>query len=242
MSKRDEAIALFERALALNPDFAQARALLSYMLTLPILGDTGNGPQPSGSVQLQSDLARAKKEARRSLEIDDRIPYAWVALARKYNFQGQPKDGLRAIQNALDLNPLQPVVLFVMADCLWSDGRPEEAIEACDRCIVLGPSSVFYSLVLSIKSCALIALKRYEDAVHCSQDAQARLKDSAYPFFGEICALGYLGRSEEAANAIQRAQRTIPGFNAALFEYLQPTADQRMKSCITDGFQRAGLA
>lgn len=242
LSMRGKAIAFFERAIDLNPDFALARAVMSYVLTIPSLVVSKGELQPADPLQIQTDLDRAEKEALQSLQIDDRYPYAWVSLARRQNFLGNPKYGLRTLQNAVDLNPFQPVTLFVMGECFLSDGQPEEAVQACDKCIALGPSSVFYSLAMALKSCALVTLQSYEEAVQFSRDAQASPGGSANVYFGEICALGYLDRTDDAAEVIGRAQRTIPGFCAALFDRIYPINDNQTKEQMHEGFKRAGLA
>lgn len=242
LSKRGEAIAFFERAIAQNANFALARAVLSYALTIPRLVHTDDGRLAVDPLQRQADLKRAEKEALLSLEIDDRYPYAWVTLARKHIALGNPKDGLRAVQKAIDLNPFQPVALFVLAECLLSDGQAEEAIHACDRCIALGPSSVFHSLSMALKSCALIALEQHEDAVRFSREAQASSTGSPYLFFGEICALGHLGREDDASHAIRRAQITNPGFEVSLFEQLYQIRDKATVAKMREGFEHASLS
>ena len=241
LSRRDEAIAFFERAIAQNPNFALAQAVLSYALTIPRLALTDGGRLVVDPLQRQADLERAEKEALLSLEIDDRYPYAWVTLARKHIALGNPKDGLRAVQKAIDLNLYQPVALFVLAECLWSDGQAEEAIHACDRCVALGPSSVFYSLSMALKSCALIVLEQHEDAVRVSRDAQASSTGSPYLFFGEICALGHLGQKDEASDAIRRAQIANPGFDLGLFEQLYQISDKETVAQMREGFKNASL-
>lgn len=242
LRNRNDAIGYFERAVALNPDFGLARALLAYVLTLPVLETDEDGLQAVDLEQMEADLDRAESEAHGSLETDDRFPYAWVSLARVHNIRRNPKDGLRSVQNAIDLNPFQPVALFVMGECYLSNGQPEQAIEFCDKCLALGASSVFYPLALSMKACALVALKQYEDAIACSREAQARSASIAASFFGEISALGHLGHQEHASAAIKRAKSRNEGFSADLFDRLFRISNEQVLEHLHLGLRRADLA
>ena len=117
----------------------------------------------------------------------------------------------------------------------------EDAIAPFDEYIGLGPTGVFYWLALSTKACALTAMGCHEQAITCSQDAQARSASARFSFFGEICALGHLGRKDEASDVVRRAERTNPGSCAALFDALLSVGDDRVARHMHEGFQRAGL-
>lgn len=241
LTARAEAISYFQRAIELNPEFALARALLSLALNMPGVVFGADGLQTAVASASGDDLERAEKEALLSLELDPRYAYAWASLARTYVSLGRPDDGIGAARSAIKLNPYLPAALFIMGECLWSNGQPEEAVEACDKCIELGPSSVFYWLAMSTKACALSALQRQEEAIACSRDAQAHSASSVFSFFGEICALGHLKRKEDAATVINRAQRANIGFCAELFDCLYTISDQAILEHMHEGFRLAGL-
>lgn len=241
LDARDAAIGFFERALDLEPEFALARALLSFALNMPNVALTEEGYRPASPDIVRAGLERAEEEARLSLEQEPRYAYAWASLARTYTSLGRPEEGIGAALSAIELNPFLPVARYVLSQCYWSSGQLEEALDATDACIEVGPSGAFYWLSICAKACVLAALERHEEAVACSRDAQARSASSVYAFFGEICALGYLDRREEASDAIGRAERANPGFCLALFECLFPTSDEKVARYMQDGLIRAGL-
>lgn len=241
LAARNDAIRFFERAVELNPNFALARALMSFALNAPNLIQDGGRLRSVDPDRVEADLARAEQEALRSLEQDPRFGYAWASLGRTYNSLGRPDEGIGATQTALELNPFLPSARYVMVMCHWSSGDLEDVLAASDTCIELGPSSVFHWMAMSAKAYALAALERYEEAVHCSRQAQARSAASVYSFFGEICALGYLGRQDAAADVIQHAKRINAGFDAALFGHLYPTINDDLRDRMNTGFRLAGL-
>jgi adenylate cyclase len=95
-----EARALLDQAVALEPKFATAQALLSVTYSWEVQLGSGGSPQDK--------LALALETARRAVELDPRDPMAHTALAFALNMSGDARNGLASAQRAVDLNPSSP--------------------------------------------------------------------------------------------------------------------------------------
>lgn len=158
--------ALFQQAVALDPDSATAWGLLAYSLTARV----GDGPS-----DLTGDAAvAAERDARRALELDPREPSALLTLtlvesdmldlvAREDRYRqvlavdprhtlamralgqllhgvGRCRDALAIAERAVAIEPLAPDHQFRRALRLWVLGDVAAADRVIDRALELWPS------------------------------------------------------------------------------------------------------
>lgn len=127
------AIELYERALALDPDYAAAHAAIADAYRL--LGAPGWEVERPLTL-----LTRAKAAAERALALDPRSPEARAVLAMiRFNFDWDLGGAEREIQAALAINPSFAQAHQYYSGILMTMGRMDAAIDAARRAVELDP-------------------------------------------------------------------------------------------------------
>ncbi len=232
-AERDTALAFFRRAIELDPTFASAYAGLGYALYVYII--LGASPDR------QADLERAFEASQTAVRLDEQNPFAWVALTRGYLLRGEHEAAITAADTAISLNPNFALAHFGRAHALWHSGRPAEAIASHDEAMRLCPLDPLMWAYLASKAIALVMLERFDDAIEVSQRSQRQANSAVFSHLAEISALGHLGRSEEAQDAIARARAKKPDVSIAWVDEALPITDARCREIFHDGLRKAGL-
>jgi TolB-like protein len=111
-----EAIAQYEKAIDLDPNFALAHAWLGYSIVRNIT--------PFG-LSLVEETNRAEPYILKSLELDDRLSDGYVALGRLRHEQRAYEASERAYKKAIELNSNNSEAYVAYADAKWEQmGRP----------------------------------------------------------------------------------------------------------------------
>jgi len=182
-----------EKAIAKDPNFADAHALLaSALLEQAIL--TLTDPRPT--------MAKARAEAQKALTLDDSLGEAHVAQglilgAFDYDLKGQERE----LRRAIELSPSDSRPHVWLAQVL-SISNPKEGVEAAARALALDPVTPNVNLMLGW---SLYYADRYDESL-----AQLRkvleLDSRTYFAHAEIAwNLAALGRHAEAVQSVARA-------------------------------------
>ena len=184
------ALAEFEQALQLDPDYATAHAGLAS--TYLQLGSTAMGRQ----LQADEAMPRARRSAERALAIDDSLAEAWAVLGRvkmeyDWDWHGAEAD----LAHAVALNPSSVEALATYGQFLSAMGRHDEAIENMDRAKRLDPRRLetlqFFGMVYWMAGEAERALGAFSDALAVGPH-------SLRGHMGRIAILDQIGRHDEA--------------------------------------------
>jgi tetratricopeptide (TPR) repeat protein len=199
-----EARHMFEKALALDPQYAEACAFLSFTYWIDWTFRWNADPQT---------LERALGFAQQAVALDDSLPRAHLslswALAQKQQLEQAIAEGERAI--ALDPNNADSYAH--LAETLLLAGRPEDALRAVERAVRLNPRYPFwYAFFLGW---AYSSTGRYAEAIAAQQEALSRNPDFL-PALG-ILTVSYLGQwiaqqspaSQTLEEALAAAQRAL---------------------------------
>ncbi|MGH8235067.1 MAG: tetratricopeptide repeat protein [Rhodanobacteraceae bacterium] len=159
------AVAAFQNAVKIDPDYAQAWGALAEAEMI----------QPEYQADVSTDVAyaRAKAAAERALAIDPNIASAYVALSVVYGNQWAKRD--QALQRALQLAPGDAEVVFQHAYFLLLTGNLEAALREMDHALRLNPLS---PIIAAERVETLFYLHRYDDALR-----QADATIDAHPDF-----------------------------------------------------------
>jgi tetratricopeptide (TPR) repeat protein len=231
--ERDSALAFFRRAIELDPMFAAAHAGLGYALYVYVI--LGASPDR------KDDLARAFEASQTAVRLDEHDPFAWVALARSHILRGEHEAAIAASDTAISLNPNFALAHFGRAHALWHSGRPGEAIASHDEALRLCPLDPMMWAYLASKAIALEMLGRYEEAIALSRKSQRQANSAIFSHLAEISALGQLGRSQEARDAIRRAREKKPDVSIAYVDEALPIADPPCREIFLGGLRKAGI-
>jgi TolB-like protein/Tfp pilus assembly protein PilF len=135
----DRAAMLFERAVALDPDYARAH------LELGIAYATKADYLARGELRGQ-----AVASLRRALDLQPDLVRAWRELGSVLISMGQEGDGFEALRRALTIDPADAGALGAMGRALFI-GRAqfEEAMAWYERALTVNPKAGWYALQLA---------------------------------------------------------------------------------------------
>ncbi|MBE9554412.1 MAG: hypothetical protein IMF05_13190, partial [Proteobacteria bacterium] len=230
---RDTCLGFFRRAIELDPTFSSAHAGLGYALYIYII--LGVSPDRV------ADLKEAFEVSQTAVRLDEHDPFAWVALTRGYLLRGEHDAAIGAADTAISLNPNFALAHFGRAHACWHSGRPGEAIASHDEAMRLSPHDPMMAVYMASKAIALLMMGEHEKAIDMSRGSQRRANAAIFSHLAEISALGQLGRSEEASDAIKRAREKKPDLSVGYVDKALPITDQRCRDIFLGGLRKAGL-
>jgi TolB-like protein/Flp pilus assembly protein TadD len=195
------AIASYQQAINLDPDYARAYEGLARVYTM--LGGAG----PFHLLPPREAYPLAKAAVTKALELDDRLPQAHTTLGLvRSNHEWDWAGAERAFKRALELNPNEPDSHAWYAFHLWLMDRFDEGIACARTASALDPLMPLYeSQIGFIQYCA----RRYDEALQNQQQVLEKYPDFYHALW--IIGMTYvaLGRYPEAEAAFQKVQAVI---------------------------------
>ncbi|MCM2311173.1 MAG: tetratricopeptide repeat protein [Steroidobacteraceae bacterium] len=147
-----EAAALFQSAIALDPDFAQAHAGLASALAIKGVWRIDMTP---------ADVRAAIAASERALALEPYMPDAHLARAWLMSMQGRGEEAARDFDEAIRLNPTSHNSYYLYGRHCFSAGQMEKAVGLYRKAIELEPDD-FQSLAMLVS--ALQKLGRHDEA------------------------------------------------------------------------------
>ncbi len=181
----NEARKAAEKAIALDPNLAEAHASLGLVL-----------------LEEEDDLSPAEQAFRKAIDLNPSYAPAHHWLANVLFSAGRTEEALQEIMKGLQLDPLSPTIATVAGDTLYHVGRYDEAIAQWRRALELAPGFAR----------ARISLAHAHEAVGDWELAETELKQAiatdpdgsqARAEYGEH--LLRVGRTEEALTELRTA-------------------------------------
>jgi tetratricopeptide (TPR) repeat protein len=147
---------------------------------------------------LDRDPSGDEAELKRALEIDPNSGTAHLFMALLKAARGDPKEGIRQIQEAERSDPLAPVICsFAVAIYLGAD-RIEDAVEAGKRTLQIDPNYVYFDPALAD---AYREKGDFEKAIALYEKAQAT---THLPSAGLAITYAKTGRREDARRPLDQ--------------------------------------
>lgn len=194
LGRYPEAIDSLSRALALRPDFAEARVCRA--MTLARTGQSRDA---------LADLDRAL-----ALGIDD--AHVHVTRASVMIDLGMPVDAIASCRRALQRQPSFPEAHVNLGAALYLSGDHAAAAEACRTAVKLAPDSASAHACLG---CSLLELQRLDEALLSLTKAVELAPGHATAHNARALCLMDLDRPAEALASCQRAIDAQPRRGAA---------------------------
>jgi TolB-like protein/Tfp pilus assembly protein PilF len=218
----EEAIMVLEQAVARDPAYAPAWAMLSQAYRVILFFDpaTRTAPVEEARRFVQSNLDKAEMAARKAIELDPRHAGGYAALAQVQAPRGRWAEADDLFQQALKLDSNDPEALFRYGVVLAYVGRIKDSVRVMERLRTLEPfvpiynANVAYIMKLNGQSEAGIALLesvptdtpgRYYRAV---QLAEAYAEAGRFAEAGDLL-MAVRGAPQVSTESLEAAARLI---------------------------------
>jgi adenylate cyclase len=200
-----KAILMFEKAVALDPGFAAAYALLAQAHLRDWITFWEEIPEQS--------YRRVWANARKSVELDDTDSVTQASIGYAYLFKGDHDQAYVHLNRALELNPGDTDALIFMSRFEMLTGKPELAIERIAEANRYNPFGKYnWSL-----GTAYYAIHRYDEAklklqaIHSPAEIMLVWMAAVYAQVGDI-----ENASDLAAKFVANAQEKLNALDAPL--------------------------
>ncbi|HKA52396.1 MAG TPA: tetratricopeptide repeat protein, partial [Candidatus Binatia bacterium] len=195
---------LWEKAVALDPQYAEAYSWLSWTYWREASARWSTDPQT---------LERALTLAQQALALDDSLPRAHAVLGFVYLLQQQYDQAIAESERAITLDPNNAELYSMRAFVLTSAGRPEAALKMMERAMRLNPR--YPPPYLFQSGWAYSATGRYAEAVATLKELISRSPNFLYAHFLLAASYVFQWASQQSADtqtltqAVEVAQRTL---------------------------------
>src|SRR6516164_160723 len=207
-SAEDNALAekFFQLAIDLDPIFAGGyKGLAAALNRAGALFQTRN---------LEEAQSAEEALARRAVTLDGGDAEARSRLAIALNWRGDHQGAQAEAERALAISPNLADAHGALGVVLTWSGRPKEGLAALKTCIRLDPRAPSLVLRLGQVAVALYFCREYAAAVEAARQAIRSFPDHPRSYLVLAAALGQMGRTAEAKEALEKAIAIAP----ALFD------------------------
>src|SRR5215472_8483454 len=226
------ALDLFKKALALDPNLAEAH--LGLARALIVQWDYRSVENLAPLVQ------QARTSALQALALDPENPQAHYVLAQTDFWAGDVGAAIVHARHSIDLNANFALGHFYLGVALSLVGRCKEAIASIDAGFRLSPRDPRTSTWLGNKARALYHLERYDEAIDA---AIAARRSQTHPYSSLLLIASYaqLERYQDAAPLIAEIQGLHDGGISTMHGYLDRYLDAGTRQHMADGLAKAGI-
>jgi TolB-like protein/DNA-binding SARP family transcriptional activator/Flp pilus assembly protein TadD len=228
----ERAIDSLEQAVDMHPEYAAARSLLGFCLVFAA---------HMGWIDRERGLLSGREHANRALALDDRDPWAHIALGYWAMMERRTGDSIAAFRRAVGLNPNSAAAHSHLSRGLAFAGQDREAIAHGEDAIRLSPLDPEMALFLGAIAVAHYAAGRYPEAAQYTTEA-LRLRPGFQGAQRLRCAsLAQAGRFDEARSFLATVRREQPQLSIDWIRESVPYQTPQLMECFLDGMRKAGL-
>ncbi len=222
----------FRQAIDLDPTFAGGYSGLALARL-----QAAAVYQKLGLLEAQSS---AEALARRAVALDGADAEARSCLGWALQARGELQGALSEIERALGMSPNLAVAHGQRGATLIFAGRPKEGLAAVQTSIRLDPRDPFSAIRLLHIACGLYFSREYEEAIEAAKQLIRSYPDFPMIYRWPAAALGQLGRTAEAKEALDKAVSLAP---AAFDMYIRkrvPWFRPEDHAHLVEGLRKAG--
>ena len=195
-------IALFREAIELDPGLAIARAYLGTILLQGV---------HYGWIRSTRELwSEAMSLAESSVRLDPRSSFAFSLLSYVQAMQGNHEAALDAAKTAVELNSYDMGARGVLGICYMVIGEHRQAIELFSTAVQRGNSDPRYQWA-AMNAFSHYLLRQYDASLSWAREALYLTPNHLQVLAVRAAALAQMGRSEEAAKAVELLLTNYPG-------------------------------
>jgi adenylate cyclase len=233
-SAEDYALAekLFQQAIDLDPNFAGGYSGLGFAL------------HQAASVFQTRSLPEAQSAAealaRRAVALDTADAEARLCLGFILRVRGDYVGALAEIERGLALIPNLAGAHAERGAILIFSGRPKEGLAALQTCIRLDPRHPTLARSLLHVTIAFYFFGEYPAAIEAAERAIRSYPDYPLPYRWLAAALGQLGRTEDAKEALEKAIAIAPASFDMYVHNRVPWMRPEDHAHMVEGLRKAG--
>jgi TolB-like protein len=226
--------ALLEKAIAIDPNYAQALAILSVS---HIFGTIMGWEDGAVAVPTAGRAALAASQA------DSSDPWTHLAMAAVCVLSGRVEDALAEFEIALHLNPNFLLAQGYYGLTLSLVGRRDEGVEAIRRAQRMSPRDPFFAILSAIMGFSEFVGRNYDAAMRAARDAIRQRAGHAGAHRVLVAAAAMAGEIDVAKAALQDLRRAQPNISLAWLASRMPypCAPEAEREHFLEGFRRIGL-
>jgi adenylate cyclase len=226
-----EARALLEQAVACDPGYAKATALIALTHYLDLrLNFT------SSKAESRQKLAQF---ASRALELDPEEPYALLVRGLSDSVEGRFDAAIEGVNRAVAKSPNDALIWLYLARVLVNVERPEEGEKAVRHAMRLNP---FYPINhLSVLGDALVHQGKSQEALAAFKEMVSRQPNSVSAHLQLARLNSSLGQMDAARAEVADVLRLDPKYRLAAAGSFYLSSNEERRRAFLDDLRRAGL-
>ena len=226
-----KAQALLEQAIAIDPNYAQALAVLAVSHTFGA---------HMGWEDVPTAVSIAERTGLAAVQADSEDPWAHLALATAHVYLRRFEDSLADFELALRLNPNFALAQGYYGLGLAYVGRWQEGSEAARHALRLSPRDPFSAIYNGVAAYAEFVGRNYNEAMRLAREAIRQRADfvSAYRLLAAAAAMA--GDNDLAKAMIEEVRRVQPDITLAWMARQMPVNETQRERYV-EALGRAGL-
>jgi adenylate cyclase len=220
----------FNRAIELDPDYAEPYAGLAHAYTREFQNKW---------LGIPNSLEHSQRFIETALQKDPDMPYAHYLDAINKFWRGEPEASNAAIDRALSLNPNYAMAIGMRGINAVNSVAPLDGIPDLERAVQLEPRAGhlyihFMGMAHLLAGDFDTAVLRFKERIEASPttDLSRGLM---------ISALGHLGRVDEARDVRHELKEINPDYSFVKHVGRLPLKDRAVLELLLDGYKKAGL-
>nr|WP_206683525.1 adenylate/guanylate cyclase domain-containing protein [Rhizobium changzhiense] len=218
-------------ALAIDPQYAAAQALISFTHVLDYVNAWSTDPE--GSLRIGMDLAQ------QAVEMAEEQPNGRFALGMACMWNRELDRARAEVQQGLALSPNSADLLILLAHIQIFSGDPAGALETLDASMRLDPHHP--EILFQFRADAHVSLGEYEQAIVAIEQRLQQNSQSETAYALLASCYGHLGRPEESRQAWEKALRINPDFSVERRRRILPFRNPEDFNRRVEGLRKAGL-
>jgi len=234
VTREDNLIAqtLLEQAIAVEPRYAQAHAVLAVSHAFGArMGWEG----------VAGAAAIAQRAGVAAVHADGEDAWAHLALATAHCYSRRLDDALAEFETALRLKSSFPLAQGYYGLVLAWVGRWREGSQAARRAMQLSPRDPFSGVYAGAAAYAEFVGGNYEESMRLAREATRQCMNLAGGYRVLVAAAAMAGETELARAALAELRRVQPNISLAWMAHELPLPNEAQVRQFTEALRRAGL-
>jgi len=222
---------LFEKAIELDPQYAEAYASLGMTYNLARVWHWSQDPAQA--------LERAFELEQQAVALDDSLPMAHSILGLVYLFKKQYAQATAEAERAISLAPNSARNYLTLGAILNFTGQAEKAIGVLEQALRLDPHNpVAYQGTLGW---SYLLARRYEEAIATQRKVLSHNRNMLDSHLILTICYSELGREEEARAEAAEVLRVSPTYSLEVTRQTWPAKDPARTEHLLAALRKAGL-